>query len=145
MVARVRVGLLLVVLLLVVAVRAGVLVTARAVRRVLAAGVADKYGAELDAVARLAKGGTPVDGVLVVQAPAGRVPLHQLVAHLVFARSTRAREGAYVCGCVYMRENEIVCVCVCASVRNEVLQVASESGGDLPERLAVMYGLVYAV
>lgn len=45
--------------------------------------------------------------------------------------------------CVYERERDSVCVC--ASVRNEVLQVASESGGDLPERLAVMYGLVYAV
>lgn len=43
--------------------------------------VADEDGALLDAVAATAVGGTAVDGVLVVEAVAGRVQLDELVAH----------------------------------------------------------------
>jgi hypothetical protein len=49
--------------------------------RVLAAGVSNEDGPSLDAVARLAKGRAPVNGVLVVEASACRVELDELVAH----------------------------------------------------------------
>lgn len=65
--------------------RVGVLVLAGVLRvaaRVGAASVADVDGALLDAVAGPSISCTPVNGVLVVEAAAGRVELHELVAHV---------------------------------------------------------------
>lgn len=53
----------------------------------LAASVSDQYRPHLDSMARAAVGRATVNGVLVVEAPAVRVELNQLVAHLEYLPS----------------------------------------------------------